>query len=77
MKKIVDWLSSFFNSEKGTSSKRLVGIIGSLTLFISLYKNPTSDALVWGTVSISSIALGLTTIESVSTIIKQVKGNEG
>lgn len=77
MRKIVDWLSGFFNSKEGTSSKRLVGIIGSFTLFISLYQNPTSDALVWGTVSISSIALGLTTIESVSTIIKQVKGNEG
>ena len=77
MKSIINWVISFFNSGNGTSSKRLVGIIGSLTLFISLYKNPTSDALVWGTVSISSIALGLTTIESVSTIIKQVKGNEG
>jgi hypothetical protein len=76
MRKVINWLSGFFNSEKGTSSKRLVGIIGSLTLFASLYQNPTSDALVWGTVSISSIALGLKTIESVSTIIKQVKGNE-
>jgi hypothetical protein len=74
MKKIIDWVTSFFNSGTGTSSKRLVGIIGSFTLFVSLYKNPTSDALVWGTVSISSIALGLTTVESVSSIIKQVKG---
>jgi hypothetical protein len=72
--KIISWVSSFFNSDNGTSSKRLVGIIGSLTLFVSLYNNPTSDALVWGTVSISSIALGLTTVESVSSIIKQVKG---
>lgn len=77
MRTIINWVSSFFNSEKGTSSKRLVGIIGSLTLFISLYKNPTSDALVWGTVSISCIALGLTTVESVSALIKDVKGNEG
>jgi hypothetical protein len=74
MKRIIDWVTSFFNSDNGTSSKRLVGIIGSFTLFISLYNNPTSDALVWGTVSISSIALGLTTVESVSSIIKQVKG---
>jgi hypothetical protein len=72
--RIINWVTSFFNSENGTSSKRLVGIIGSLTLFVSLYNNPTSDALVWGTVSISSIALGLTTVESVSSIIKQVKG---
>jgi hypothetical protein len=72
--RIVNWFSSFFNSNNGASSKRLVGIIGSLTLFVSLYHNPTSDALVWGTVSISSIALGLTTVESVSGIIKQVKG---
>jgi hypothetical protein len=75
MRKIINWVTSFFNSDKGTSSKRLVGIIGSFTLFVSLYQNPTSDALVWGTVSISSIALGLTTVESVSSIIKQVKGN--
>jgi hypothetical protein len=75
MRKIINWVTSFFNSDKGTSSKRLVGIIGSFTLFFALYKNPTSDALVWGTVSISSIALGLTTVESVSGIIKQVKGN--
>jgi hypothetical protein len=74
MRKIINWVTSFFNSENGTSSKRLVGIIGSFTLFVSLYNNPTSDALVWGVVSISSIALGLTTVESVSSIIKQVKG---
>ena len=74
MKRIIDWVTSFFNSDNGTSSKRLVGIIGSFTLFVSLYNNPTSDALVWGVVSISSIALGLTTVESVSSIIKQVKG---
>lgn len=75
--KIINWVSGFFTSNKGESSKRLVGIIGSFTLFASLYNNPSSDALVWGTVTISGVALGLTTVESVSTLIKQVKGNEG
>jgi hypothetical protein len=73
MKKIINWISGFFSSESGNSSKRLVGIIGAFILFFTLYKNPTSDALVWGTVSIICTALGLTTIESVTNLIKGFK----
>jgi hypothetical protein len=74
IKKILNWISGFFSSESGNSSKRLVGIIGALTLFYTLHKNPTSESLVWGTVSIICIALGLTTIESVTNLIKGFKG---
>lgn len=76
MKKIFNWISGFFSSESGNSSKRLVGIIGAFILFFTLYKNPTSDALVWGTVSIICTALGLTTVESVTSLIKGFKKEE-
>lgn len=76
MKKILNWISGFFSSESGNSSKRLVGITGAFILFLTLYKNPTSDALVWGTVSIICTALGLTTIESVTSLIKGFKKEE-
>jgi hypothetical protein len=33
MKKIFGWLGGFFSSESGTSSKRLVGIIGAFALY--------------------------------------------
>jgi hypothetical protein len=76
MKKAFNWISGFFSSESGTSSKRLVGITGAFILFFTLYKNPTSDSLVWGAVSIICIALGLTTIESVTSLIKGFKGTD-
>jgi hypothetical protein len=80
MKKIFVWLSGFFSSESGTSSKRLVGIIGAFALFYTLYDNSKShgdfvpaDSLVWATFALSAVALGLTTIESVTGLIKGFK----
>jgi hypothetical protein len=83
MKKIFTWLSGFFSSESGTSSKRLVGIIGAFALFYTLYDNSKShgdfapaDSLVWATFALSAVALGLTTIESVTTLVKGFKGTD-
>jgi hypothetical protein len=83
MKKIFGWLSGFFSSESGTSSKRLVGIVGAFALFYTLYDNSKThgnfapaDSLVWATFALSSVALGLTTIESVTTLVKGFKGND-
>ena len=80
MKKIFVWLSGFFSSESGTSSKRLVGIIGAFVLFYTLYDNSKTtgdfapaDSLVWATFALSAVALGLTTIESVTELIKGFK----
>jgi hypothetical protein len=83
MKKIFVWLSGFFSSESGTSSKRLVGIIGAFVLFYTLYDNSKTtgnfapaDSLVWATFALSAVALGLTTIESVTTLVKGFKGTD-
>jgi hypothetical protein len=83
MKKIFVWLSGFFSSESGTSSKRLVGIIGASVLFYTLYDNSKTtgdfapaDSLVWATFALSAVALGLTTIESVTELIKGFKGKD-
>lgn len=83
MKKFLDWLTGFFDSEKTQSSKRLVGIIGAMYIFVAMYKNATSvqgthpaDSLVWGTVTLVCIALGLTSIKEVSDIIRAIKGGD-
>ena len=83
MKKIFVWLSGFFSSESGTSSKRLVGIIGASVLFYTLYDNSKTtgdfapaDSLVWATFALSAVALGLTTIEAVTGLIKGFKGTD-
>jgi hypothetical protein len=83
MKKFINWIGGFFSSESGTSSKRLVGIIGALMLYWTLYTNSKSeahvvpaDSLVWGVVALVMVALGLTTIESVATLVQKFKGNK-
>jgi hypothetical protein len=83
MKNIFKWLSGFFSSESGTSSKRLVGIVGAFVLFFTMYDNSKSestfmpaDSLVWATFALSATALGLTTIESVTNLIKGYKENK-
>jgi len=83
MKKVFGWLGGFFSSESGTSSKRLVGIIGAFALFYTLYDNSKTqgdfapaDSLVWATFALSAVALGLTTIESVTGLIKGFKGTD-
>jgi hypothetical protein len=83
MKKLLNWISGFFSSESGTSSKRLVGIVGAFMLYWTLYENSKSeahivpaDSLVWGVVALVMVALGLTTIESVSTLVQKFKGTK-
>ena len=83
MKKVFGWLSGFFSSESGTSSKRLVGIVGAFALFYTLYDNSKTqgdfapaDSLVWATFALSAVALGLTTIEAVTGLIKGFKGTD-
>lgn len=82
MKKVFNWMGGFFSSESNTSSKRLVGIVGAFMLYWTMYTNSHSeahvapaDSLVWGVVSLVMVALGLTTIESVTNLIKGVKGD--
>lgn len=83
MKKVFEWIGGFFSSESGTSSKRLVGIIGAFALYYTLYDNSKTegafapaDSLVWATFALSAVALGLTTIESVTGLIKGFKGTD-
>ena len=83
MKKMFNWLSGFFSSESNTSSKRLVGIVGAFMLYWTLYTNSKSeahvvpaDSLVWGVVALVMVALGLTTIESVATLVQKFKGTK-
>jgi hypothetical protein len=80
MKSIFRWFGGFFSSESGTSSKRLVGIVGAFVLFYTMYDNSKTegafipaDSLVWATFALSAVALGLTTIESVTELIKGFK----
>ena len=83
MKKFFNFIGGFFSSESNNSSKRLVGIIGALVLFYTLWENSRSElhvapaeSLVWGTVTLVAVSLGLTTIESVGNIINSLKGNK-
>lgn len=82
MKKFFNFIGGFFSSESNNSSKRLVGIIGALVLFYTLWDSSRSstriapsESLVWGTVTLVAISLGLTTIESVGNIISSFRGN--
>ena len=83
MKKLFNWVGGFFSSESNTSSKRLVGIVGAFMLYWTLYTNAKSevhvapaDSLVWGVVALVMVALGLTTIESVATLVQKFKGTK-
>jgi hypothetical protein len=80
MKKLINWISGFFSSESNNSSKRLVGIVGAGFLYYTLYSNSKSEAhiepsesLVWATTALIMVSLGLTTIESVTGLIKGIK----
>ncbi len=81
MKKLFGWLGGFFSSESNNSSKRLVGIIGAMFLFWTLWDNSHSethvapaDSLVYSVATLVAVSLGLTTIESVAHIVKSFKG---
>ena len=80
MRKLFTWISGFFSSESNNSSKRLVGIVGAGFLYWTLYTNSMSEAhvvpaesLVWATTALIMVSLGLTTIESVTGLIKGFK----
>lgn len=80
MKKLFSWLGGFFSSESNNSSKRLVGIIGAMFLFWTLWDNSHSEthiapaeSLVYSVTTLVAISLGLTTIESVAHILKSFK----
>ena len=82
MKNFFNFIGGFFSSESNNSSKRLVGIIGAMVLFYTLWDNSRSathiapaESLVWGTVTLVAVSLGLTTIESVGNLINSFKGN--
>jgi hypothetical protein len=79
-KKIFEFIGGFFASDSNNSSKRLVGIAGAFTFFYTLYQNSKSEAhvvpaesLIWGTVVMVLVSLGLTTVESVGNLISNVK----
>ena len=80
LQKFLDFLAGFFSSESNNSSKRLVGIIGAMFLFWTLWDNSQSethvapaDSLVYSVTTLVAISLGLTTIESVANIFKSLK----
>jgi hypothetical protein len=83
MKKFFNFIGGFFSSDSNNSSKRLVGIIGALVLFYTLWDNSRSEAhiapaesLVWGTVTLVAVSLGLTTVESIGNLINSFKGTK-
>jgi hypothetical protein len=83
MKKFFNFIGGFFSSDSNNSSKRLVGIIGALVLFYTLWDNSRSEthiapaeSLVWGTVTLVAVSLGLTTAESIGNLINSFKGNK-
>lgn len=84
IKKFLNWIAGFFSADSATSSsKRLVGIVGAATLFITLYSNSKSeshvipaDSLVWGTVTLSGLALGLATAKELGDMFKSIKGTK-
>ena len=81
--KFINWIAGFFSSDSSTSSsKRLVGIVGAFTLFITLYDNShseshiaPSEALVWADVVIISISLGLASVKEITDLVSKMKGN--
>jgi hypothetical protein len=58
-------IKQIFCDENGQlSSKRVVGVLGSLSLMIALFIERT-DALVWAVAFLAGGALGITTIEKI------------
>ena len=81
MKKMINWLGGFFDSNSSVSSKRLVGIAGAGFLYWTLYSNSHSEShfapaesLVWGTVTLVCTSLGLATMKEIGDIISAFKG---
>jgi len=74
MKKILSWLSGLFKDEKGTpSSKRVMGVICTLTLCVTMYVNQyteehfaPSDTLVNAVALLAFGCLGLSSVDKFS-----------
>jgi hypothetical protein len=84
MMKLINWLAGFFSSTNETSSsKRLVGILGALTLFVTLYSNSHSEShiapsetLVWAAVVVICTSLGLASIKDIGDMFSKFKGDK-
>ena len=78
----MNWIAGFFDANStSSSSKRLVGILGAVFLYWTLYSNSHSegnvapaDSLVWGTVVLVCTSLGLATVKEIGDIINTFKG---
>jgi hypothetical protein len=83
MKQLINWIAGFFDStSERSSSKRLVGIVGAFTLFITLYSNShseahiaPSEALVWADVVVICTSLGLASVNEIGEMVSKFKGN--
>ena len=73
MKKAINWISSLLKDERGyPSSKRFIGIIGGLTLCITLFANSfthgdirPSDTLVNAVAMLTFGCLGLASVDKI------------
>lgn len=82
MKKMMTWLSSVLKDEKGNpSSKRIMGVLCTITLCVTMYKNAFSEehiapspALVNAVAALAFGALGLTSIDKFT---KKNESNKG
>jgi hypothetical protein len=82
MKKMMTWLSSVLKDEKGNpSSKRIMGVLCTITLCITMYQNAFSEehiapspTLVNAVAALAFGALGLTSIDKFS---KKNESNKG
>lgn len=66
MKRLLSWMKGFLSSNGEASSKRLVGVMCSTFLCISLIQGKEtqpSDALVWAVAGLAAAALGFTSYE--------------
>jgi len=83
MKQLINWVAGFFDStNEKSSSKRLVGIVGAFTLFVTLYTNSHSEShiapsetLIWADVVVICTSLGLASIHEIGEMFAKFKGN--
>ena len=83
MKQLINWVAGFFDAGSvKSSSKRLVGIAGAFTLFVTLYSNSHSEShiapsetLIWADVVVICTSLGLASIHEIGEMFSKFKGN--
>lgn len=66
------FLNKLLSAQDPTSSKRLVGLLGALSLMTGMLIYHT-DVFVYSVLILSSIALAITSVEKIVELIKQVK----